>query len=52
MKVVRSDRFLIIYVENRELSVYLVCKSTEEYKIFLYESCCAVKVVRSDRLLT
>jgi len=43
MKVVRSDRFLIIYVENRS-SVYKVCKSTKEY--FHY-----MKVVRSDRFL-
>jgi len=43
MKVVRSDRFLIIYVENRS-SVYKVYKSTKKY--FHY-----MKVVRSDRFL-
>jgi len=44
MKVVRSDHFLIIYVENRELSVRRI-HEYREYKI------CCMKVVRLDRFL-
>jgi len=45
MKVVRSDRFLITYVENRELNV----RSMQEYRE--YEIIYCMKVVRSDRFL-